>query len=315
MFSFFRRKGKNQPPPEWANFFTSEEYAAFLAAIDTYFKGIGMPYTVEDGVVRTTWAIGDTSMHNLGLMNVSQMCKQGQLGDYVAIVHNHFDTMRKSQDFIVEFYERISDFEFARPFLGTRIYHKDHVKSIGQDNVVYQTITDDMIAMLVLDMPQAISSVKPSQAEAWGKSNDELLALGLQNIRENYPFEVRVIESIVPLKAVIQDHFFGANIILDFERHPELLGNHGTLVGVPHRHTTLLYPIEDVEVMKAIQVMLVMIHGMHQEGPGSISDCLYWYRQGVFEKLPYEIKEDNTLSFYPTENLVAMLEYLSLEDE
>ena len=300
--------------PEWANFFIEAEYAAFCAAVDSYFTGLGNPYSIDNGVVQTNWASQEVGNQSLGLMNVAQMCKQGKLEDYVDIVQNHFEIMRKSQNFMSEFFSRIDDFDFVQPFIGTRLYHKDHVGSIGMANVIVQEVATDIIAMLVFDMPQAISSVKPEQAKVWGKSVDELITLGLQNIRENYAFDVMDLEANVTLKAVVQDHFFGANILMDLSLRPELVGTHGTLVGVPHRHTTLLYPIEDIGVLQAIHTMIPMIYGMHHEGPGSISDGLYWYKQGTFEHLPYALQTDNMLSFYPPKSLVALLEYLSAED-
>jgi hypothetical protein len=313
MFSFFRRKDKKSPVPEWADYFTQEEWDAFLAAVHTYFKAKGDPYTIGDGVVETAWGSKSGKPQELGLTNVSQMCKQSTPDDYVRVVQNHFETMRKSQEFIGEFFERINDFDFVAPFIGARLYHKDHVASIGAANVLYKPVTEEIIAMLVLDMPQAVSSVKPEQVQVWGRSSEELFALGLQNIFENYDFEVMELDAGIPLKAIVQDHFFGANILLDLAHHPELLGTHGTLVGVPHRHTTLFFPIEDTSFIQAINMMIPMIHGMHHEGPGSISNCLYWYRAGAFEKLPYEISPEQTIQFYPTEGLAALIEYMSLE--
>lgn len=300
--------------PEWANFFSDAEYEAFSTALDSYFASLGNPFSIDNGIVRTNWTSQESGSQSLGLMNVAQMCKQGKLEDYAEIVQNHFEIMRKSQSFMTEFFSRIDDFDFVQPFIGTRLYHKDHVGSIGLANVIIQEVADDIIAMLVFDMPQAISSVKPEQAMVWGKSVEELILLGLQNIRENYAFEVMDLEANVTLKAVVQDHFFGANILMDLPLHPELVGTHGTLVGVPHRHTTLLYPIEDIGVLQAIHALIPMIYGMHHEGPGSISEGLYWYKQGTFERLPYALQADETLSFFPPKSLVALLEYLAEED-
>jgi hypothetical protein len=314
MFSFFSRKPKNQPVPNWANFFSHDEYDTFIGAVETYFEGQGHPFTIDDGIVRTQWVSRDSSMQNLGLMNVAQMCKQGKVEDYMDIVENHFEVMRKSQDFMTEFFARMDDYDFVAPFIGTRLYHIDHVSSVGAANVLSKPVTEEIIALLVFDMPQAISSVKPEQAKVWGKSVDELIAIGLENIAENYPFDVLELEANIPIKAVVQDHFFGANILLDLANHPELVGTHGTLVGVPHRHTTLMFPIEDISVLRAINMMIPMINGMHNEGPGSISECLYWYRAGAFEKLPYTITDEHTVEFLPPSDLVALLEYLSIED-
>ncbi|MBP6720817.1 MAG: hypothetical protein KA239_00650 [Bacteroidia bacterium] len=299
--------------PAWADFFTAEEFQAFDKAVVQYFKSLGKPFKVEDGIVRTTWMSDDSEMQNLGLMNVAQMCKQAKIEEYAGVIRNHFDVMRKSKDFIAGFFENINDFEFVKPFIGTRLYHKDHIKSIGPEGVIAKSITEEIIAMLVFDMPQAISSIKPEQSRIWGKSAEELLELGLANIRESYDFSATDLDANVKLKAVIQNHFFGSNVILNLDRVPGLVGTHGSLVAVPHRHSTLIHPIEDSSVLKAINMLIPMAYGMHHEGPGSITSQLYWYRQGKFMNLPYKIA-DNSINFQPPSDFVAMLEYLAFEE-
>ena len=50
--------------------------------------------------------------------------------------------------------------------------------------------------------------------------------------------------------------------------------------------------------------------GMHRDGPGSITPNLFWYRDGTFEQLPYEL-EGNQLSFAPSDDFVELLDQLS----
>jgi hypothetical protein len=177
---------------------------------------------------------GDSEMQNLGLMNVAQMCKQAKIEEYAGVIRNHFDVMRKSKDFIAGFFENINDFEFVKPFIGTRLYHKDHIKSIGPEGVISKSITEEIIAMLVFDMPQAISSIKPEQSRIWGKVRGRAaLELGFgYNIRESYDFSATNLDANVNLKAVIQNHFFGSNVILNLDRVPGLVGTHGSLVAL-----------------------------------------------------------------------------------
>ncbi|HEX2898851.1 MAG TPA: hypothetical protein VHS96_03930, partial [Bacteroidia bacterium] len=75
----------------------------------------------------------------------------------------------------------------------------------------------------------------------------------------------------------------------------------------------IIHPIEDSSVIKAINMMIPMTYGMHHEGPGSISANLYWYRQGKFMKLPYNIG-NQSLNFQPPSDFVAMLDYLAYEE-
>jgi len=80
----------------------------------------------------------------------------------------------------------------------------------------------------------------------------------------------------------------------------------GSLIGVPHRHAVIIYPIESLQVVQAINRLIPTIHGMHNEGPGSISNKLLWYQDDEFRDLPYGV-EGNKLRFMPPEFFVEML--------
>ena len=62
-------------------------------------------------------------------------------------------------------------------------------------------------------------------------------------------------------------------------------------------------------MLKAVNGMLGLTHRMHLEGPGSISDQLYWWHDGVLERQPSEIR-DQTLTFRPTPGFEQMLSSL-----
>ena len=66
---------------------------------------------------------------------------------------------------------------------------------------------------------------------------------------------------------------------------------HGALVTVPNRHTLLVHPILDLRVMSATNHMLELTRRMYAEGPGSISDGLFWLRDGTLTRLPHRVEE------------------------
>src|SRR5690606_37707118 len=99
------------------------------------------------------------------------------------------------------------------------------------------------------------------------------------------------------------------NIVFDIENRKELIGSKGSLVGLPHRHSAIIYPIENLEVVKAINGLIPTIYGMNQEGPGSLSNNLFWYKDKTFTQLPYKIDEGK-LQFFPPNNFVELLNEL-----
>jgi hypothetical protein len=309
MFSFFKKKPESVNMPAWASFFTDKEYAAFKVGIDKYFKRLKIDYDIyDDGTIRTN----DKSfgLGTLGLLNVAQVCKQNGINEYIEIIREHFDLLIKADKFSKGFDFIKNDFEKVKEYLGVRLYHEDYALSVGKNNVVGINLAGDVFAMLVLDLPDSILSIKPEQVEKWDKNFDELFDLGVKNIMTNYPLSLTE-EEIDNFKIWFAqgDHFFSPNIVFDLESRKELLGTCGSLIGIPHRHAAIIYPIENLETVKVINQLIPLIHGMNKQGPGSLSDNLFWCKDGKLINLPYNI-EDNKLQFYPPELFIEMLNKL-----
>lgn len=310
MFSFFKKKPVLLEVPDWAPFFTREEYTAFVEAIRRYFEGKKMGYTLHDGVVKVDSDEFDSD--RLGLGNVSQVCKQrSNPKHYLEIVTEHFESMIRAKLFNTEFDSIVTDYNKVKQYLGVRMYPMEYIQQIGMAFVMGKPFAGDIYAMLVFDLPHSVQNVQPEQAAKWGRSFEELFETGIENIKRSCPIaESR--ENFGEFHAWFfsGEHFFVPNIALDLHNRPDLVGAYGALVGMPHRHAAIVYPINSLEVIKAINGMLPIVHGMNLEGPGSLSDNLFHYRNGEFEQLPYKI-EDGKLKFFPTDNFVALLKSLA----
>lgn len=310
MFSFFKKKPVLLEVPHWAPFFTREEYTAFVEAIRKYFEGKNLSHQIGDGVVEV--GPNDLGLGNLGLGNLSQVCKQSRdLKAYPEIVESHFESLIQGQLFNIEFMKLVPDYSKVQQYLGVRLHPMDFVDSIGIENVMGKPFAGDIYAMLVFDLPHTVQNVQPSQAAVWGKPLEELFETGLQNIKKSCPVEEsRMTLGEFDIWFMEANHFFVPNIALDLHNRPDLVGTHGAIVGLPHRHAAIIYPINSIEVIKAVNALATIIHGMNAEGPGSLSDNMFHYHNGKFEQLPYQI-EDDKLQFYPTENFVKVLNALA----
>jgi hypothetical protein len=308
MFSLFKRKDSNDPVPQWASFFTHKEYAKFISELNFYFRQFSVDVEIGEGIITTdeeTFGYG-----KMGLTNVAQACKQESLGQYGTIISGHFNAMIQAHQFDKEFKKIEDTFEKVKPFIGVRLYDHDYVDTIGKENVIGFDIAGDLFAMIVYDFPNSVMSIKPEKLAKWSVSEEELFELGKKNIRDNYPIEYkkeRVGE--IDFWVAFADHFFAPNLALDLANHPQLVGSKGALVGLPHRHIALFYPIENLQVIMAINGLTPIIYGMNQEGPGSVSNQLFWYKDGTFTQLPYTI-EENTVQFNPPESFIDLLNEL-----
>lgn len=310
MLSLFKKNRNIEQIPDWASFFNNENYTEFIKVVKDYFTRKNIEYTIQDGVL--TVDTNEFGMNSLGLVNVAQVCNQDEKRNYGAIVKEHFDSLIRTNKFNREFKKGIRDYDKVKEYIGVRIYSTDYFAQLDKSSLLTKPLAENLDTTLIFDLPDAIETIKKEETDEWGKSVDELFETGIQNIRQKCEFEIsrEQMTGDFTIWFVQGNHFFTPNIVLDFNKYPELIGTYGSLIGIPHRHAVIIYPIENIEVVNAINSLIPIINGMYHEGPGSISGYLYWYKDGLFENLPYKI-EDSKLQFYPPENFVEILNKLS----
>ncbi len=307
MFSFFK-KDDNSDVPAWASFFNDKEYLIFIKEIGKYFDKLSLSYKISDGFIQLDQNF--IGVNQLGLLNVAQVCKQNEIKEYEEIIWEHFDALIRSNKFNNYFETIKSDFDMVKTYLGVRLYNDDYYEQVGLENTIGTSLTDTIYSTLVFDLPDSINNVKPEEAEKWGVDSNELINLGIKNTQQKYEWEITE-EKIGNFNIwfVQSEHFFAPNIIFDLANRKDLLSDKGILIAMPHRHVVIIYPIKTLEVVEAINILIPMVYGMNQEGPGSLTNQLYFYKNEEFTNLPYEIIDDK-LQFYPPEKFVEVLNSL-----
>ncbi|HWY88875.1 MAG TPA: hypothetical protein VNX28_19335 [Gemmataceae bacterium] len=307
----FSGSKKSPVPPAWANFFTPEQYQAFIDCVANHFTSQRRRFTLGDGVVYVEDG-KPGGKHQLGLLNLAQMCARNETKDWPEIVTDHFRTLEKSYSEQKVLEERIDDFARVAELLAVRLWPLEYLADLDRDKILHRQELPGTISALVFDLPSSIRNVTPEEIKSWGKSETELFRIGLANVMENCIPDVseQDLGEGITLTLFSDESFFVASHALLLEEHPDCLGPFGTLVGIPHRHVMLAFPIQDLRVLQAIHMMIPIIAGMERDGPGSISPLLYWYKDGDYTNLPYRI-DKNTLNFSPPEDFVEMLNLLS----
>ncbi len=305
-------QSNQQQPPEWASFFTDKQHRRFVAEVEDYFRRRGLEAEVSGGVVRLV----DRSWEgpaDLGLLNLAQGCNLSKPEDWRTLIAQHFDIMQGAvaqQERAVAF-ESLDD---VYDLLAVRIWPREAGESLGLENLVWREDLPGTLTTLVLDLPTSIRTLRPEEARRWSHSLDQLMSIGLGNILSGETPQ-RVEESVEEggrIVALTGRSFFVATHALALEEHEDMLGAHGTVVVVPHRHAMIAAPIDDVSIVAALVRMIPAALEMYREGPGSITAHLYWYREGGFVDLPYSM-EDQQINFTPPPEFAEMLE--RLQDE
>ncbi|MDL2260065.1 hypothetical protein LJB99_04255 [Deltaproteobacteria bacterium OttesenSCG-928-K17] len=286
-----------------------KQYDLFMDTVTNYLKASGAPpYKIDDGVVLFTEGAA-LGFEQMGLLNLAQVCAGSEPEEYPERVAVHFESFKKSADLFKSLDDDVKDFDKIKDYLGLRLQGGDYTEKVN-DRAVFRKIAEDLYAHLVFDLPDTIRSVHPDEAAAWDAPEDDIFELAKANIRRNYVSEKRWVEfKESGFWMIFGDNFFVPNIILDLEENEDLLGPQGAIVGAPHRHTALILPIRTLEVMAVIGGLMPALSKMHEEGPGSISPQMYWYKDGRFVTLPYVVKDDK-IEFHSPEVFTEMLNEL-----
>lgn len=299
------------PVPSWARQLGRQGYNTFLLLIESYFRSRDIRIEIDRvaGLVRP--ASGNIASNSVfGLQNIAQACRQADRDEWRDLIAAHFDAIFDTSSDDNAFKVDMSDFARLRNRLRARLYPIDVINHAAE--VVQRPGPEGTLEVLALDLPTTVRTVSRLEADAWHIDPDDLLDIGRQNLR-NTP---RLVETIVPLeqgtrfKVLSGDSHYAAShaLFLDDYLPDDLL--HGVLVGIPKRDVLLVHEIRDMGLMEAATMLLQIIIAMHHDGPGSLSPYLYWYRNGEFTVLPYEI-DNTTLALLPPEEFAGVIEQLA----
>ncbi len=299
------------PPPDWADFFTGQAYEAFLQLVLDYFQVREIDVAVGDGIL-----VDQERDIHFGLQNLAQMCHRSNQSDWPEIIEMHFGSLWDAEEERKSLDRKKQDFSKIRELLAVRLWPADYLSSLAQVDIVYREDIEGTVSVLVYDLQNSIIQVATSDAALWGRETEELFEIGLQNTWRSKPPDVSM-EALGDgvQVAVFQGHsFYVATHALLLEDYAGYVGTYGSLIIIPHRHAMVCYPIEDVNVINALDKLIIIALQMYNEGPGSISPRLYWYENGRFTDLPYQITDDRQLHFAPPEEFLALLHDLSEDD-
>lgn len=295
--------------PLWAGLMTQEEFQQFLGLIEDYFKRRHTPVNI-DSVTGAVQVAGD---QQYGLQNVAQLCGQSPRKQWKRLIAEHFDRLIAAESEEAQWNDRLRDFDHAKDLLAVKIWPREYLDALSEPlrkAMMYREDLEGTISALVFDLPSSVRAVTATDIARWQREPEQLFQIGLANVQQRYhPTVSREQIGSATVTAFLGDDVFVASHALLLEQHQGCLGRHGALVGIPHRHALLCYPIDDRKVLTVIHDLIPVITGMEVEGPGSISSRLYWYDGHRFVNLPYRL-DRGTLHFEPPAAFTEMLNQL-----
>ena len=296
--------------PNWARPLGKQGYRSFLSLIEGYFanRHIAVAIDDEEGLVKPDLG-NEAYSSTFGLQNIAQICQQADRDEWRDLITAHFDSIFEVKDEDNALRVQMDDFHRLKSQLRARLYPVDIVNHATE--IIQRPGPEGTLEVLALDLPTTVRTVSRSEADAWGLDVDDLFDIGRQNLKATGMLKGNTIqlEQGTALTVYTGDPFYAASHALIIDDYIQNRSAHGVLVGVPKRDILIMHLIQNIGAMEAAGAMLQVIVGMHRDGPGSISPNLYWYHDGDFLALPYEL-EDQSLKFLPPDEFVELMDEL-----
>ncbi len=289
----------------WAPFLTEAEVKMLLTLVEAEVQGLGAPYRIGEGIVEVDL---DDGTQSLGLSNLAQVCAGVPAADWPGAVAKHFELVMGSSREELELRGFVHDFERVAPMLRVRLYE---ACTPGQ---LSKSLAAGLEAGVVFDLTSAMRSVTREEACVWERPDDDILSRALDNLALEELGVARTIQGPddVPIVVVEGSSYYTASRALRLEREVVPDGHpYGALFIVPSRHVFFYHLIEDDRVIVAVNALVSLAIEAYKRGPGSITDKVFWVKDGVIVPIGWEV-EDGTLFVSPPPEFVrAVLEPLA----
>ena len=237
------------------------------------------------------------------LRNVRQICASLERDRWYGVIVEHLAGLAS----IRAAPRGYADLERVRPLLRSRLY--DESEFLLAD-VLARPLAPGVVEALVVVEDGAIGTIPRPDARHWAEDLDNLYALARRQVREEGRPAVRDVDlDGVTLTAVESPSFFTTTHLFWLPDLVDLPAD-GALVALPTRYLMLVHPVRDASVVDAVQAMIVNTQALHEQGPGSLSPHLYWWRDGGLTLLPATV-EPERISFRPPPEFGALVERLT----
>lgn len=228
---------------------------------------------------------GANRLH-VSMRNLRQLARLVPRDDWPALVSDHVTTIVTAIEEPLD----LSDFELAQNLLRTRIYPSEADNGL----LAARPFAPGLIEAVVVDTPTTVRTVTTDEMNGWPVSGDSLFMLGRANVRADGPLQLDEQELGGVRMSVLHGWTFYAVTHLAWLEEYLQIGPHGALVVAPNRSLIVAHPLQPqaggiragyraaVAAAKELQAQAAQAY---EDGPGSLSPHLYWWRAGELSLL------------------------------
>ncbi|MDL4777108.1 MULTISPECIES: hypothetical protein [Thermomonosporaceae] len=212
---------------------------------------------------------------------LGQLARLVPRDDWPALVSDHVTTIVTAIEEPLD----LSDFELAQHLLRTRIYPAEADNGV----LAARPFAPGLIEVVVVDTPTTVRTVTNEEMDGWPVSGDALFMLGRANVRADGPLQSDDQDLSGVRVSVLHGWTFYAVTHLAWLEEYLSIGPHGALVVAPNRSLIIAHPLRPADAsprvryraaVAAARELQAQAHRAYEDGPGSLSPHLYWWRGG-----------------------------------
>lgn len=282
--------------PEWATALGDlDALRTFETMVLRELRRRRIPAQMLDGAVRPTGSAMEGVVW--GLSNAAQACAAMDRERWPGFLGNHVDTLLRLDREQRRLESTLSVYSEAKGRLVARLWDEHATPEVRSAAVVRDDIPG-LVTVLSLDLPDSIRTVSQEMLEKWGVGEDQAFAKAFENLDGLTERKIETVElgDGARLLAIQGVSYYTASLALRIAEIPELIGRHGSFVGLPTRHALLAIPFNDVDHIKKLHHLMAMTRAGELRGPGSLSHRVFWYRPDDrpmrWCEVPFEISRD-----------------------
>lgn len=212
---------------------------------------------------------GPQRLH-IGMRNLRQLARQVPRDDWPALVADHVGTIITAIEEPLD----LRDFALVRGLLRSRVYPVE----ARTGRLISRAFAPGLIEAIVADTPTTVRTVVTDDAVTWPVTTDELFAVGRDGVRADGPLECDVIDD-TGIRVLEGATFYAATHLVWLESYLDP-GPYGALAVAPTRSTIAACPVRRETVSLTAERLRAFAADAHEDGPGSLTPELFWWRRG-----------------------------------
>lgn len=206
----------------------------------------------------------------VSMRNLRQLARQVARDDWPALVADHVGTIITAIEEPLD----LSDFELASGLLRSRVYPAE----ADAGRLISRPFGPGLIEAVVADTPTTVRTVVAEDAASWQVGADAVFDVARAGVRADGPLEVDIIDDL-GIRVLEGSTFYAATHLLWLESYLTP-GRYGALVVAPTRSMIAACPVLDSSAVVAAERLHTLAQNAYEQGPGSLSSELYWWREG-----------------------------------